>query len=93
MRQGSKSLHGSPARAVWRPSTATSRVATTRATGGARRRGVDGGVAQGAGSMVRGPADRGQPRCAGPAGPRRERRATPARARALERPLCQTVLA
>jgi hypothetical protein len=43
-------------------------VATARATRGARLRGADGGAAQGAGSMACGPADRGLPRCPGPAG-------------------------
>jgi hypothetical protein len=60
-------------------------VATTRVTRGARRRGVVGGAAQGAGSTVRGPADRGQPRRAGPVGPCHERRANAGASTALER--------
>jgi hypothetical protein len=94
-----RSRHGTPAQAAWRLSTATSRVAGGGMVGAAwpwRARHV--GRGDGVWMAVRprsgvhgahGPMGAGRPRHAGPAGPRREHRATPARARALERPVCQ----
>jgi hypothetical protein len=61
------------------------RSATERAVPGARGVGEEGGAAQGGGSTVRGPVDRGRPRRAGPAGPRRDRRANAGVGAALER--------
>jgi hypothetical protein len=46
---------------------------------------MDGGATQGAGSTARELADRGQPRCAGPAGPRHGRRSNAGAGAALER--------
>jgi hypothetical protein len=60
------------------------RSATGRAARGARGVGEEGGAAQGGGSTVCGPADRGRPRRAGPVGPRRDRRANAGVGAALE---------
>jgi hypothetical protein len=72
-----------------RRSTQLARALVAR---GARGEGRDSGSTR-EGPTAHGPKGAGRPQHAGPAGPRRGHRATPARARALERPVCQTISA